>query len=344
MTHEPNIPPKPIPLTVLPDAIPPELKALDQWLIWKYFYKPDLGYWDKPPLDANKSGNTAKSTDPKTYATFDKALSSYRLGNYDGVGLALTLKNLIVGFDLDSCRDPQSGEIAPWALKIVHQIPTYWEISTSGTGLRGFGYSHKPGSRCRAGDFEMYTSGRYLCITGHHLEGTPYTVEPVQGAINAIYAQMFPTQEHHASSNGNSPHADDTAIIDALRHYKNGAKFRRLFDDGDISEYQGDHSVADQGLCRLIAFRTQDPNQVDRIFRLSALNRQKWESRADYRNRTIARAITHVRDRYQGVSAEHNGQPEDERHTSGHGDSQEEQKPPVGQPIMNDRGRLLLSA
>ena len=54
-------------------AHPCRLQTLDQWLIWRYFYKPDLGYWDKPPLDANKSGNAAKSTDPKTWATFDKA-------------------------------------------------------------------------------------------------------------------------------------------------------------------------------------------------------------------------------------------------------------------------------
>ena len=108
-------PPKPIPLLVIPEQIPAELKALDQWLIWRYFYKPDLGYWDKPPLDANKSGNAAKSTDPKTWATFDKALSTYQLGNLDGIGLALTEKNGIVGFDLDDCRDPETGEIAPWA-------------------------------------------------------------------------------------------------------------------------------------------------------------------------------------------------------------------------------------
>lgn len=108
---------------------------------------------------------------------------------------------------------------------------------------------------------------------------------------------------------------------------KNGAKFCRLFDDGDISEYQGDHSVADRGLCRLIAFRTQDPDQVDRLFRLSALNRDKWEYREYYRDRTIARAITHVRDRYQGVSAESNGQPQDERNASANSDEQEQPPP-----------------
>jgi primase-polymerase (primpol)-like protein len=194
MTHNPNNtadpttgqarPPKPIPLTVIPKNIPAELQALNQWLIWRYFWKPDLGYFDKPPLDANKSGNAGKSTDPKTWATFEKALSSYHLGNLDGIGIALTEKNGLVGFDLDGCRNPETGEIAPWALKIVEQVRTYWEISTSGTGLRGVGRGRKPGSRCRAGNFEMYASGRYLCITGHHLEGTPGTIETVQQDID----------------------------------------------------------------------------------------------------------------------------------------------------------------
>jgi primase-polymerase (primpol)-like protein len=303
-------------LTVIPEQIPADLKALDQWLIWRYFWKADIGYWDKPPLDANKSGNAGKSTDPKTWATFAKALSTHQLGNLDGIGIALTEKNGIIGFDLDDCRNPETSEIDPWALKIVEQVHTYWEISPSGTGLRGFGYGRKPGSHCRAGDFEMYSHGRYVTLTGHHLDSTPATIEPVQAGIDAVYQEMFPSKERQVLSNGNSPHAEDTAILEALRHYRNGAKFCRLFDDGDISEYQGDHSVADQGLCRLIAFRTQDPDQVHRLFRLSALNRKKWETREDYRDRTIARAITHVRDRYQGVSVENNGQPQDERNAS----------------------------
>ena len=127
---------------------------------------------------------------------------------------------------------------------------------------------------------------------------------------------------------------DDAAIIAHLKRMANGAKFCRLFDDGDVSEYEGDHSRADQGLCRLIAFRTQDPDQVSRIFRLSALNRSKWENRADYRDRTIDRAITHVRDRYQAVSVESNGQPPDEdqragaqeRHTAEEGDIANDQQ------------------
>lgn len=316
-------PPKPSPLPVIPEHIPAELAALNQWLIWRYFYKTDLGYWDKPPLDANKSGNAGKSTDPKTWATFEKALSSYHLGNLDGIGVALIEKNGVVGFDLDSCRDPETGEIAPWALKIVEQVRTYWEISTSGTGLRGFGYGRKPGSRCRSADFEMYVSGRYLCITGHHLEGTPPTLEAVQDGIDTVYAEMFPTKEMHASSNGASPTNNDEAILQHARAARNAAKFCTLFDDGDISSYEDDHSRADLALCRLIAFYTQEREQVDRLFRISALHRQKWENRADYRDWTITKAIETARDHWRSVSAETNGQPQDERNASSNGDEQD---------------------
>jgi NrS-1 polymerase HBD domain len=335
MTHNASIPdgvpedksadqrlPKPIPLPVIVDQIPDDLKALKQWVCWRWTWDSDRDEWTKVPLNP-RTGNKASSTNPKTWTSFDFALSRYQESqdqswHFDGIGLVLRPENDLVGFDPDNCRNAETGEIAPWALKIVEQVHTYWEISTSGTGLRGLAFGRKPGSRCRAGDFEMYTHGRYLCITGHHLDGTPTTLEPVQNAIDTIYAEMFPTQERQTSGNGHSPHAEDEAIIAHLKRMANAEKFCRLFDDGDISisPYHGDHSIADQGLCRLIAFRTQDPDQVDRIFRLSALCRGKWESRADYRDRTIARAITHVRDRYQGVSVESNGQPTEEPHSS----------------------------
>jgi putative DNA primase/helicase len=117
--------------------------------------------------------------------------------------------------------------------KIIEQLPTYWEISPSGTGLRGFGYGRKPGGRCRTGDFEIYTHGRYLCITGHHLDGTSTSIEAVQDGIDSVYAEMFPPHEHQASSNGHSPHGEDEAIIAHLKRMANGPKFCRLFDDGD---------------------------------------------------------------------------------------------------------------
>ena len=88
--------------------------------------------------------------------------------------------------------------------------------------------------------------------------------------------------------------------------------------------YEGDHSRADLALCRLIAFYTQDAEQVDRLFRASALSRAKWEHRADYREWTITKAIATAPERWRGVSVKTNGHPEHERHTAEIGDNQQE--------------------
>jgi primase-polymerase (primpol)-like protein len=71
------------------------------------------------------------------------------------------------------------------------------------------------------------------------------------------------------------------------RNAKNGADFIALYDHGDLSAYDGDHSRADQALCNHLAYRTgRDAARIDQLFRSSALMREKWE-RADYRNWTI---------------------------------------------------------
>ena len=60
-------------------------------------------------------------------------------------------------------------------------------------------------------------------------------------------------------------------IVCNLRKQKNGDKFKKLYDDGDITGY-GSQSEADAALCALIAFRTgPDPAAIDEIFRSSAL-------------------------------------------------------------------------
>lgn len=70
----------------------------------------------------------------------------------------------------------------------------------------------------------------------------------------------------------------DSEIITALRKQKNGDKFARLFDRGDWSGYEGRQSSADLALLRILRFRTgDDRGLLDRLFRQSALMRQKWD-------------------------------------------------------------------
>jgi len=66
---------------------------------------------------------------------------------------------------------------------------------------------------------------------------------------------------------------------------------------GDLSNHSDNHSVGDMALCTMLAHRTKDPEQIDRIFRKSALMRSsKWDEKhsADgqtYGQITIRKAI-----------------------------------------------------
>jgi RecA-family ATPase len=101
--------------------------------------------------------------------------------------------------------------------------------------------------------------------------------------------------------NGNGRHGQasvlsDDRIIELCRKAKNAAKFASLFDDGATAGY-GSASEADLALISILAFYTQEPDQLDRLYRRSALCRQKWE-RHDYRQHTIDRAVSGLSETY----------------------------------------------
>ncbi len=85
---------------------------------------------------------------------------------------------------------------------------------------------------------------------------------------------------------------------------KNGEKFRKLYNDGDYSEY-GSQSEADCAMCAMIAFRTgADPQMIDTVFRSSALMRDKW-NRDDYRESTIEKGIEACHGTFHKSKMEH---------------------------------------
>jgi primase-polymerase (primpol)-like protein len=69
---------------------------------------------------------------------------------------------------------------------------------------------------------------------------------------------------------------DETLLRRALKA-RNGSKLARLW-RGDTRGY-GSPSEADMALCGILAFWTQDAEQLDRLFRRSGLYRAKWEDR-----------------------------------------------------------------
>ncbi len=70
----------------------------------------------------------------------------------------------------------------------------------------------------------------------------------------------------------------DADLLNRAPNAANGDRFRQLHDDGSLDEHDGDHSLADLALCRLLAFWTHgNEARIDRYFRTSALMRPAWD-------------------------------------------------------------------
>jgi hypothetical protein len=290
---------KPKALPVCPDSIPLDLRALACWVVWRYVEErdPETGEldFDKPPLNAR--GGAGSSTNPKTWSAFDVALAAYLTGKFDGLGFALHVKRgedgeVLVGADLDHCRNPQTGEIEPWAQDIIAALNSYTEVSPSGEGIRIFLRGKLPPHGRKRGNFECYCTGRYVTVTGQHVEGTPMTIESREAELLAVHKQFWP--EHHepketgATSSGQPVGLTDLELIEKAKKSKHGDRFQELWEGG--LDGKPSASEADLALCDRLGWWTRyDSQRVDQLFRQSGRMRSKW-NRSDYRERTLRKA------------------------------------------------------
>ena len=170
-------PVRPTPLPLQAECIPSVLRPLTRFVGWRYTWVPprngdEEGRWTKPPYVATDPERKASSTDPTTWCSFDDAVAAVSDGTLDGVGITLgqqgDVADRIVAVDLDHCIT--DDEIVAWAQRIIEQLDSYTERSPSGNGIRVlvFAESLPPHGRKR-GNVEMYSSGRYVTLTGAHV-------------------------------------------------------------------------------------------------------------------------------------------------------------------------------
>ncbi len=288
---------------------PAPLQALPQWVGYRAVWVPERGKFTKKPVRP-ADGGPGSSTDSTTWATFHEALEATKRLGLDGVGFVLTESDPFTVIDLDVCRNPETGEIEPWAWEIVQRLDTFTEISPSGTGLHIVASGRLPVSGRRKGPIEVYYSGRYVTVTGKALEGHTEIRERTDELVG-WFAETFPSPGPQDAVH--RPTAvlslDDEAVLQLATNAANGPDTMALY-AGDTSRHGGDHSAADLALLSRLAFYTQDPDQLDRLFRTSGLYREKWE-RTDYRERTIARALEGLRETYNPARPYPSCEPQD---------------------------------
>lgn len=282
----------------------PELVAMPHWVVWRYEDRGEPKLSKVPYSPGTRMARKAASDDARTWRTYEQAKADYLAGGADGVGFQLGGSGYW-GFDFDHVVNVGTGEVDAGAEAYAGKLATYTETSPSGTGLRGIGRGQlPPGGRRKRGvfgkdtDFEIYDSGRYLTITGRHLDGYPDRVAESNGALEQLHTLVFgkPKTPTGEASGERLPHVSDEQILQRIRRSRNGPKFESLW-AGNTNGHNNDASGADQALCNILAFWCgPDPARIDAMFRQSGLYRPKWDvvHHADgrtYGEGTVAKAL-----------------------------------------------------
>ena len=289
-----------------PDMIPAELRALPQWVCWRYETR--KGKETKIPINAS-SGYEADCTDRSQFSAFEAALSRFeKLKNLDGVGFVFSDQDPFVGIDLDDCIDTSNGSFSDLAKNVLERFPfSYAEISPSGTGIKLWVKGSLPIPQDKTGrknpklGVETYCRGRYFTTTSHRvvhpdsgrtIEQTSEIFE-LNDELQKWFLEMFPVRQTNGKKDETPAVKMSVGVQDIVHRAsasRSGDKFRRLW-AGDCSEFGDDQSSADLALCTMLAFWCgPNANLIDECFRASGLFREKWE-RSDYRDTTIQKAI-----------------------------------------------------
>ena len=293
------------------ENVPAELRALPQWVLWRYIWKEKEsegeGAWTKVPVQP--SGEPASSANPATWSTFATVQLAYnqRVGYFSGIGFVLTRESGIVGIDIDNCVEwGQWDDGTPRAVfnamfkRVVRKLgDTYCEFSPSRTGVHFFVKANPHQSiKFSEGGLEIYTgvpdSARYLTITGDICNSSPEaagigdaTVE-VEEMVLTLLEWRQKRQENKSAGYVGTSAQDRTAIatshksleerIDIAFQAANGAEIKRLY-EGDHSGYAS-RSEADMALCRYLAFYSEgNALLLKSLMERSALARDKWRAK-----------------------------------------------------------------
>jgi hypothetical protein len=200
-------------VNTLEDNIPAELKQYRHWVVWKYGKPNQKGKPAKEPFNPNTTGH-ADNTNPNTWADYGEALLALVWGNYKGLGFVFDKNAPFCGIDLDDCLE--AGQLTPFAQEIIKRLPTYTEVSPSGTGLKLFAkcrekFTGKNFKTIPGKEIEIYSQGRYFATTGNHWPGTPLEINDLTDEILALWNEI-PRQAKQKKKVEKKPVSTDSRV------------------------------------------------------------------------------------------------------------------------------------
>ena len=295
------------------------MSAFRQFVLWIAVPSSRPGKMDKITIDP-KTGRAADAHSPTNHLSAHEAIALAPLWNA-GVGFTFTPNDPFFFLDIDNCLTDSGW--SDLAMKLCQDFNgCAVEISHSGKGLHIFGTGRPDGAyktKNTGLGLEFYTESRFVALTGNGALGD----SSHSGPVEEFCRQYIPVKGDEASgpdwtdgpvSEWSGPEDDDELIARALRSKSSASAFggRATFQElwevdpealsrtYPATDREYDASSADAALMQHLAFWTgKDCERMDRLFRRSGLNRDKWEDRPDYRRMTILGATGRCSKVYQ---------------------------------------------
>ncbi|HEB4955543.1 TPA: DNA primase [Bacillus cereus] len=281
------------------NEIPAELKALPQWILWKFETR--NGKQTKVPCQV--TGEMAQANNRRTWSTFATAVKFYLKGDYDGIGFVFSRQDNYIGIDIDKCV--VDGKTNAFATEIIDTLDSYTEFSPSEKGIHIIIKGSLPQSVLGTGrkntkhGLEIYSYGRFFTFTGNRENSND--VYDRTDELAEVFEQYFDDSDIQGRVNLAEFEKDEIKISneslwEKMFRSKNGDEIRSLYNGNLIND---DHSASDLALCNYLAFWTgKSATRMDAMFRESSLIRDKWDvihfsdTNETYGERTIGVAIS----------------------------------------------------
>ena len=193
-------------MTQLPECLH-DLRELPHWVMWKF--QTVKGRSTKVPYQVDHPTQKAATNNEAHWADYDDAVRVLEEHNFDGLGFVLTGTNL-VAFDLDDCRNLDTGGLDHWAQELVEEADSYTEITPSGKGLRIIGkggtYALHTTLKRPTGHVEVYSKAtRYITVSGNRLDNTPDRIAD----LDELVFRHLQEKEDRGNGEGKTASADN---------------------------------------------------------------------------------------------------------------------------------------
>lgn len=284
--------------------IPNELKQEALFCLWKYEFR--KGERTKVPYRIN--GIKTRINTAADFSSFDSVIKL--VDKYSGIGIGVF--NGYSAIDIDHCVE--NGVPNEMATDIINKMQSYTEFSPSGTGVRiifkvdDFDYDEKTYYiHNRKRKLEIYVSGatnKFVTLTGHRIND--YGI----ANCNAVLPEILDTymkREYVVKTNVTTnrvSYLTDKSVLNKAKTSVNCFKFVDLW-EGKIPDGKS-HSEADMSLASYLAFWCNgDIEQMDRLFRMSGLMRDKWDrhqSGSTYGEITLKKAVAMASSFYKPIN------------------------------------------